>query len=224
MKKIIILFSLLFIGQIQAQQPINQDNLQDVLSAYMDYFKGYDPLAPEATRKARFNKVVDKENPNLSQADRERAFKIVDAYIRADKGLDTEYKISDKDKQLIKEMLDDAEKQKQKGMQAMMGEVNRIQNMSYEDYKNFVTQNGQLPLKEAEIKKAYNQMHKNDGKAVSITPVDAQKSKQLNQMEAIDILREPNKHTFGEFKAAMKLLKPEMSDEDIQKNWQKMHH
>ena len=224
MKKILILFSLLFLGQIQAQQPTDQDKVKGIVAAYMDYFKEYDPLALEPVRKARFNKIVDKENPHLSQADREKAFKIVDAYIRADKGLDTGYKISEKDKQLIKDMYADAEKQKEKGMQAMMGEATHYQNMSYSEFKNFITQNGQIPYKEAEIKKAYNQMHKNDGKAVTITAQDKQKAKQLNQMEAIDILREPNKHSFAEFKAALKLLKPGISDDEIQKNWQKVHH
>ena len=222
MKIFIIIFSLFFTVQIQAQQTqINQDNLQDVLSTYMDYFKEYDPLAPEPVRRAKFNKIINKQNPNLSQADREKAFKIVDAYIRADKGLDTNYKISDKDKQLIQNMFADTEKQKEQGMQAMMGEVTRYQNMSYSEFKGFITQNGQIPVKEADIKKAYNQMHKNDGKAVTITPKDKEKSKQLNQIEAIDILREPKKHTFTEFKAAMKLLKPEVSDDDIQSEWKK---
>ncbi len=223
MKNIFIFLSLLFLGQTQAQQKINQDNLQDVFSAYMDYFKEYEPLAPEPVRRAKFNKIVNKQNPNLSQADREKAFKIVDAYIRADKGLDMDYKISDQDKQLIKDLFADAEKQKEQGIQAMMGEVSRFQNMSYSEFKNFITQNGQLPLKEIEIKKAYNQMHKNDGKAISITAADEQKSKQLNQIEALDILREPGKHSFSEFKAAMKVLKPDISDEEIKEYWKKIN-
>ena len=88
-------------------------------------------------------------------------------------------------------------------MQAMMGEVSRIQNMSYSEYKNFVTQNGQIPLKEVDIKKAYNQMHKNDGKAVTITAQDMQKAKQLTVVEAVDIIQNPNKHSYNEFKAAL---------------------
>ena len=224
MKKLIIIFSLLFLAKIQAQQPqINQNNLQDIIKSYIDYFDEYDPLAPEAVRKAKFNKVVNKENPNLSKADREKAFKIVDAYIRADKGLDPGIQISDQDKQIIQNMLNDAQQQKDKGMQAMMGEVNRIQNMSYSEYKNFVTQNGQVPLKEIDIKKAYNQMHKNDGKAVAITEQDKQKAKQLTIVEAVDIIQNPDKHSYSEFKAAMKLIQPNVSDKDIQKTWKKVH-
>ena len=101
MKTRVILISLLLAVQISAQQKIGQDNFQDILSAYMDYFKDYDPLAPEPVRKAKFNKIINKENPNLSQADRDKAFKIVDAYIRADQGLYPGIRISDEDKQKI---------------------------------------------------------------------------------------------------------------------------
>jgi len=224
MKKVILLILIgISINMSLAQQPSSVHKIShgEMLKAYEDYFKDYDPLAPEPVRKAKFNKIVDKQNPNLSQADRERAFKIVDTYIRADQGLDAGINISDKDKQLIKNMLTDAEKQKEKAMQAMMGEAARYKKMSYAEFKNFITQNGQIPYKEAELKKAYNQIHKNDGKAITITAKDKQKSKQLNQMEAVDILREPGKHSFEEFKAAMKLLKPGISDEKIHKYWQK---
>ena len=219
MKNISLFLLLFFTYYGYAQQSISQDDLNDVFTAYMDYFKEYDPLAPEPIRIARFNKIVDQENPNLSQTDRKKAFKIVDAYIRADKGMDTEYKISEEDKQLIKNMWTDAENQKEKGMQAMMGEVARYQNMSYSEFKQFITQNGQIPYHETDIKKAYNQMHKNDGKAVTITAEDKQKSKQLNMVEAYDILQEPNKHSYNEFKAALKLLKPGISEEEIQSAW-----
>ncbi len=189
----------------------------------MDYFKEYDPLAPEPVRKVKFNKIVDKQNSHLSQADREKAFKIVDAYIRADKGLNTDYKISEKDKQLISNLFASAEKQKEQGMQAMMSEVARYKNMSYSEFKNFITRNGQIPVKEADIKNTYNQMHKTDSKSVTVTAQDKQKTKQLTIIEAVDILQNPNKYNYTEFKAAMKLVQLNVSDEDIQKAWQKMH-
>ena len=216
MKKLILILSLLILGKTQAQQTIDKANFQDVVHAYMDYFQGYDPLAPESVRKARFNAIVNKENPNLSQTDRERAFKIVDAYIRADKGLDSDFKISDEDKQLIENMWSDAERQKQKGVRAMNEEINRYKSMSYNGYKAFITQNGSLGLPENEIQKAYNAMHKTDGKQVSITQKNTLK---LDMVQAIDILREANKHTYQEFKAAMLVIKPDISEEEIQKAW-----
>ncbi len=223
MKRFFFLFSILFILEIQAQ-PIQHNQLNDIIASYMDYFQEYDPLAPEPLRKAKFNKIVDKENPNLSKTDRERAFKIVDSYIRADKGLNTRYDISEKDKQLINNMWKDAEKQKQKGLQGMMNEMERYQNMSYDAYKAMITQNGQIPFKEADIKKAFNQMHKNDGKQVAISPGDNIKTKQLTQIEAIEIMRYPDRHTFAEYKSAIKLLKPNITNEEIQEYWQKIQH
>jgi hypothetical protein len=100
MKQIIMFITLLIFGLASGQQAQKSDIsvTKDLINAYMDYFKDYDPLAPESVRKARFNKIVDKENPNLSAADRQRAFKIIDTYIRADKGYPVDYQIAEKEK------------------------------------------------------------------------------------------------------------------------------
>jgi len=220
MKNFLVILSFIFVCNIQAQQqPILQEDIKDMLSAYMDYFKDYTPLAPKPVRKAKFNKIVNKQNPNLSQVDRERAFKIVDAYIRADQGLDHGIEISDKDKQLIKNMLTEAERQKQTAMNAMLGEVNRYKQMSYSEYKAFVTQNGQVYLPEIEIQKAYNNLHKHDGKQVVVTK-KSKKTKVQSQMEAIDILQHPKKYTYPEFRSAILFLKPNTEEEEIRKIWE----
>ncbi len=220
---IFLLLSFCFIEQNYAQpvQQINKTDIdltKDLVKSYMLYFKDYDPLAPISHRKARFNHIVDQENPNLSKSDRERAFKIVDAYIRADKGLPVDYKISDKDKKSMEELLGDAQQKQADGMKTMKGEVYRIKNMSYSEYKNFVSQNGQIPYKESDIQKSYNKLHQNDGKQVKVT---ADKPQPMNYIQAIDILRNPKKHSYDEFSKAMRFIKPEISDEDIKKAWEK---
>ncbi len=221
--KVIVAFLFLMYSGF-AQDPVRQENLQDIIRAYMEYFDEYDPMAPEQIRKAQFNKVIDQENPDLSPEDRQKAFKIVDAYIRADKGLDPGLEISEEDRQTIKELWEDAEKKKETGIQAMLGEVARYQNMSYDEFKQFITQNGQIPYHEADLKKAYNEMHRNDGKQVEITPEDMQEKHQMNELEAVDVIREPDKHTYDEFRTAMKVLKPGLSEEEIQQYWQKLRH
>jgi len=220
MKPVIVLIIGLFFGVATAQQPQESDMpvTKDLINAYRDYFKDYDPLAPESVRKARFNKIVDKENPNLSEADRQRAFKIVDAYIRADKGYPVDYQIPEKDKKEIENMLNDAEQKKATGMDAMLGETERFKNMSYSEYKAFVTQNGQIPLSESDIQNAYNKLHKNDGRQVKISP---QSTQPMNYVQAIDILRNPKKHTYSEFNAAMRFIKPEVTEAEIKEAWKK---
>ena len=223
MKRVIVLIISLIFGVATAQQPQKSDMsaTKDLINAYMDYFKDYDPLAPESVRKARFNKIVDKENPNLSAADRQRAFKIVDTYIRADKGYPVDYQIPEKDKKELEKMLNDAEQKKASGMDAMQGEVGRIKNMSYGEYKAYVTQNGEIPLPESDIQKAYNALHKNDGKQVPVSP---QSTQPMNYVQAIDILRNPKKHTYSEFSAAMHFIKPEVTEAEIKEAWKKANN
>jgi len=220
MKRIIVLIIGLFFGVAPAQQPQKSDMsvTKDLINAYMDYFKDYDPLAPESVRKARFNKIVDKENPNLSAADRQHAFKIVDAYIRADKGYPVDYQIPEKDKKELEKMRNDAEQKKASGIDAMQGEVGRIKSMSYSEYKAFITQNGQIPLPESDIQKAYNVLHKNDGNQVKLS---LQASQSMNYVQAIDILRNPKKHTYSEFSTAMHFIKPEVTEAEIKEAWKK---
>jgi len=222
MKKVILLILIgISINMSLAQQPssILETNLGEMLKAYEDYFKEYDPLAPISVRRTRFNDIVNKENPNLSKSDREKAFSIVDAYIRADKGLPVETKISEQDQKEIENMLAEAKEKKEVGVKAMMGEVNRYKKMSYSEYKTFITQNGQILLDEIEIRKAYNAMHKNDGKQVPING-NFKKTKVQNQMEAVDILQHPEKHTYAEFRSAILFLKPDIPETEIRKIWE----
>jgi len=220
MKRVIVLIIGLFFGVATAQQAQKTDIsiTKDLINVYMDYFKDYDPLAPESVRKARFNKIIDKENLNLSAADRQRVFKIVDAYIRADKGYPVDYQIPEKDKKEIEKMHKDAEQKKASGMDAMLGEAERYKNMSYSEYKAFVTQNGQIPLPESDIQNAYNQLHKDDGKQVQVSK---QSTQPMNYVQAVDILRNPKKHTYSEFSAAMRFIKPEVTEAEIKEAWKK---
>ena len=222
MKSVILLFllSLSIIPSLAQQpKPIDQYRFGKILKAYEDYFKEYEALAPISVRKARFNDIVNKENPNLSKSDRDKAFSIVDAYIRADKGLPIETKISEQDQKEIENMLAESNRKKEEGMSAMLSEVNRYKQMTYSEYKAFVTQNGQIALPEKEIRKAYNNLHKEDGKQVSVTG-NYKKTKVQNQMEAIDILRHPEKHTYSEFQSAFLFLKPDTPETEIRKAWE----
>jgi len=222
MKKVILLILIaISINMSLAQQPssVHKTSLGEMLKAYEDYSKEYDPLAPISVRKARFNDIVNKENPALSKSDRDKAFSIVDAYIRADKGLPIETKISEKDKKEIENMLAEANRKKEVGMNALKGEVNRYKKMSYSEYKTFITQNGQIALPEKEIRKAYNNLHKDDGKQVSVNG-NYKKTTVQNQMEAIDILRHPEKHTYSEFQSAFLFLKPDTPETEIRKAWE----
>jgi len=214
----IILFSASMPGQNNA--PLNHKQTMLVAKKLMKYYDQYENGAPIAVKKAKFNEYVDEVNPNLSPEDREKSFAVVDAYISASKGKKIDINLTPEQEQKLSKMLTETQQKKQEGMQAMLGKVQDIKNMSYAEYKKFVTQNGQIPLPETDIQKAYNQMHQNDGKKVKVT-AKTTITKIDNPVVAIEIVRHPKKHTYQEFKIAMKYLKPDISEEEIQKIWNK---
>lgn len=216
MKRLFLVVILLCFQVGIAQQSQQLENTEDLISKYMDYFKQYDPTAPLNVRKARFNKIVDKENPNLSQQDRERAFKIVDTYIQADQGKKSTIFLADSDKEFIQNLYKEASKKEKDALNV----IHKFKEMSYTEYKASVTQNGQVPLPESEIQKAFNQMHQNDGKKVEVTKNSSVK---MDVLQAVTIIKEPKKHSFKEFRAAMLLIKPTISEQEIKENWQQVN-
>ena len=117
MKTFKVLFLLFFVYFGYAQEPITTEKPKDLFHAYISYFKQYDTLAPESVRKAKFNEIINKENPNLSKEDRNRAYTIVNAYIRADKENDlTEFQLQKSDIYFIENLYNDANKLKEKGL------------------------------------------------------------------------------------------------------------
>jgi len=216
---IVILFSAGMLGQNNTT--LNHEQTMLVAKKLMKYYNQYENGAPIALKKAKFNEYVDEVNPNLSPEDRKKSFAIVDAYISASKGKKIDLNLTPEQEQELSKMLAEAQQKEQEGMQAMLVKVQEIKNMSYAEYKKFVTHNGQITLPESDIQKAYNQMHKNDGKQVKLTK---KKSKIDNPVMAIDIVQHPEKHNYQEFKAAMKFLKPDISQEEIQKIWNKQNH
>lgn len=222
MHKFLIFFLVGFcsFGQANAQTPKDSIRVMGYVKAMLHLDKKYDQHKTKAARRKAFDSVVANmpDGDKATEDDKAKAFKIVDAYISASKGKKVAVKVSDKDKKDIEKILTDANQKKTTGMQAMQGEAERIKSMSYSEYKAFVSQNGQIPFKESDIQKAFNDLHKDDGKQVAITP-DAPQP--MNYIQAIDILNNPKEHTYQEFKTAVLYLKPNLTEPEIQKMWHK---
>jgi hypothetical protein len=216
-----IIFILLPFLTTQAQnnpQQLSQEQIQTVVRKLMKFYDQYDNGAPESLKKAKFNEYVNEVNSTLSEADRNKAYTIVNAYIMADKGQSGGLNIPDEKAAELEKMLQNAHDKQQQGLEATYQKVAQIKQMSYSEYHNFVTQNGKIYIDENEIRQAYNKMHKNDNKKVELQK-ETSPTQITNAVQAIDIINHPDKHTFAEFKAAMKFLKPDVTDEDINKVW-----
>jgi len=219
-KTIIILIFLLSAGIITAQnndKPLSNEQALSAAKKLMEFDEQFDNGAPESLKKAKFNEFVDEVNPELSEEDRKKAYDVVNWYIKASKGQKTDIQLNEEQQKQLEQMLNETEQKKEAGMQVLNAKMQELKNMSYSEYKNYVTQNGEIYLPENEIQKAYNQLHKDDGKQVKLTPVN--KTKIDNPMTAIDIIEHPEKHTYNEFRSAMKFLDPDINEEDIKKVW-----
>ncbi len=224
MRKIIsIVIILLKISLLNAQNNDKQLNYEQSIQAaktLMEFDKQFDNGAPESLKKAKFNEFVNQLNPEMSKEDRDKAYTIVNWYIKASKGQKVDIHISEEQQTQLEQMLNQTKPQKETGIQAMYGKLAEVENISYTEYKNYITQNGEVPLLESDIQKAYNQMHQNDGKKVQVTTENTSK---MTPNKAIEIVQYPKNHTYSEFKKALKLLKPEITDEKIKEIWNKLH-
>ena len=219
-KTILLLILLLQAGITMAQNNDRQLSNEQAMTAakkLMEFDEQFDNGAPESLKKAKFDEFVDELNPELSKEDRKKAYDVVNWYIKASKGQKADIHLSEEQQQQVEQMLEEAQQKKEAGLQAVSGQMQALKKMSYTEFKAYVTQNGDILLPEADIQKAYNQLHQNDGKQVKVTP--ANKAKIDNPVTAIDIIEHPEKHTYSEFRSAMKFLDPNMSEEDIKNMW-----
>ncbi len=222
-KTIIIIIILLQAAITKAQNNNNQLNPEQTMQAVqilISFDEQFDNGAPESLKKAKFNEFVNQLYPEMSTEDREKAYKVVNWYIKASKAQKTSINTNADWQKQMEAMINEADDKKEQGMQALNVQIQKLKNMSYSEYKSYVTNNGEIYLPENEIQQAYNQMHKNDGKQVPVTPVD--KTKITNPIQAIEIIEHPEKHTYNEFKSAMRFLSPDISDEEIKHTWDKL--
>jgi hypothetical protein len=189
-----------------------------VAKKLMSFYQQYENGAPESLKKAKFNEYINEVNPALSNDDRKKAYIIVNAYISASQDKKVDYILTDKQNDELENLLNQYNKKQKEGEQALNTKINEIKTMNYDEYKNYVTQNGEIMIPENEIIKSYNQLHQNKKKDTLI-----QQKRSLTPMKAIDILRQPQNYSFKEFKSAMNILKPEVSDDEIKNIWNKIN-
>ncbi len=221
-KTIIVIIILLQVSILTAQNENNeltQEQTMLAIKKLIELDEQYDKGAPESVKKAKFNEYVDQLNPSLSQTERNKAYAVVNAYISGSKGQKTDISLSEKQSEEIRQMLQNATQKKDAGMQVLGAKMAELKAMSYAEYKDYVTQNGQIPLPETDIQKSYNQLHKEDDKQVKVTS-EKPSNKIDNPIIAMDIIQNPDKHTYQEFRVAIKFLKPDISDEQVNKLWQ----
>lgn len=209
----LLFVSFFFITKGNAQ---NLDSLQNQVMKLMKYYEAYEDGSPDSLKKAKYKAAVKEiTDGTATQYEIDESFKIVDWYINGDKAIgkdDGEPQPKPEDFDEFIENTDEAKAainylNQQKGM---------LQKMSYAEFEDFCEKASPFANK-ADIKKAYNQLHKTDGKQVNVSSQDDNMTAAQKQMWAFDVLNNPK--SYEEFKKACKIMDPSIPDSKIQNAW-----
>ena len=223
--KNIITVILVLVGSITYAQDLPQipdsqsmDSLQTKVMKLMDFYDSYEDGSPESLKKAKYNDAVDEiSDGTATEPDKKEAYKIIDAYIKGDKALETEDHHQD-----TSEDFDDKIAQTDEAQQAqehINQQETMLMEMSYTEFEAYLLESNPA-LGKKEIKEAYNKMHKDDGQQVPITEEDNEMTPEQEQIWAIEILQDPK--NCADFRKAIKILKPEITENEIQEACKKI--
>jgi hypothetical protein len=212
------LFSQVANAQSNNQVPQSLDSLGTKVMKLMEFYESYDNGSPESLKKANYkNAVKEITEGTASQKEIDKSYKIVDWYIKGDKAIGDNNKNPNPDKESLDEYLENTDEAKA-AINYLNQQKSMLQKMSYSEFEDFIEKASPLANK-SDIKKAYNEMHKSDGKQVAISSSDDEMTETQKQVWALDILNNPK--NYEEFRKAFKILSSDITDSEIRKGWDK---
>lgn len=211
-------FSIAFAQENNTQNNTSLDTLQTQVMKLIEYYETYEGDNPEADKKAKYDAAVDEiSGGTASEQDKEEAFKIIDAYIQADKAIGQDQSQQTGNSQSFEEAVESTE-EAQTGLEYLDQQKSMLMQMSYPEFEAYILESNPVSTKK-DVKIAFNEMHKDDGKQVAITEADEEMSEAEKLMWAFETIENPQ--NYEEFKKAYKILKPEATDTEIQEAWAK---
>jgi hypothetical protein len=220
-KKYISTFFLIFVflqftsAQQKTNNQLTPDEINKATLKLIEYYESYEDGSTESQRRAKHDNAIEEmTNGAATSKDKNDAYKVIDAYIKADKSPSPQSGNH-------QGSLDDAIKQTddfKKAEAAINAGISNLQNMSYPDFEQTV-----LQLKPGtgrrEIKETYNKMHSTDGKKVAITAADDELTPQQQMLWAIETIENPK--NYEEFVKAAKILDPKIQEAKLKQGWEK---
>ena len=213
-----LILSVVFSLQAQDDTPTPEElqegtkQLQEQVKSLMNFYQKYEEKASDKEKKRAYDKAMEKLDPQgkATKKDREDAFKVINAYIKADqapsqpqpKREEVELKEQPEIKRQAQEQFDAA--------------LARLKAMSYTEYEAHVWQISPMSTRR-EVKESYNNLHKDDGRSVSISAADDEPTEKQRQVNAFKQMG--NATTYGEYKEALLVLNPNLTDKEIRKGW-----
>lgn len=217
--KIAFLISLFFLlgftiqAQDEPQMPTStsMDSLKTTVSKLINFYDSYEDGSSESSKEAKYNEAVDDMSEGTAtQQDKNDAFKLIDAYIKADNAP------TQSRPEREQTTIDNSSEVQEKAQEYVNEAENHLLSMSYTEYENYIFTSNSMASRR-EIKESYNKLHQNDGKSVSISASDDELTDTQKQVKAFEQLE--NATTYEEYKEAINVLNPSVSDEEIRKAW-----
>lgn len=209
----LLFISFTFVSTTNAQ---NLDSLQNQIMKLMKYYESYDNSSADSLKKAKFKAAIKEiTDGTATQHEVDASFKIVDWYVKGDKAVGKDDGKPHPIPEDFDEFIENTDEAKaainylnqQKGM---------LQKISYSEFEECCEKASPVANKN-DIKKAFNELHKSDGKQVSISSEDEKMTEAQKQMWAFYILNNPK--TYGDFKKACKILDTNIPDSKIKNAW-----
>jgi hypothetical protein len=203
-------------AQVSTGKGLSPDSLKTAVTKLIDYYKTYEKGNSDLLKREKFDQAFDElTHGSATSKDKNDAFRIVDAYIRADRdpGTDKVSKPQGSIDQAVKntDQFKQAEKAIGKGVANLM-------TMPYAEFEA-TAMKLQPNASKREIKETYNKMHNTDGKKVAITAADDEMTPQQQMMWAVKTIENPK--NFDEFLKAAKILDPKTSEAKLRQKWEK---
>ncbi len=202
-------------AQEKSKNDVTPDEINKATLKLIEYYKSYEDGSSESQRRAKHDNAIEELTRGAATSkDKNDAYKIIDAYIKADRdpGTNTNQQQGS---------LDDAIKQTDEyneAEKAINNGMNDLMNMSYAEFEAIVLKL-QPNSSRREIKETYNKMHASDGKKVAITAADDEMTKEQQMLWAVETINKPA--SYEEFVKAAKILDPKISEEKLRKGWEK---
>lgn len=203
-------------AQEKSKNDVTPDEINKATLKLIEYYKSYEDGSSESQRRAKHDNAIEElTRGTATSKDKNDAYKIIDAYIKADRDPGTNNTNPQQGS------LDDAIKQTDEyneAEKAINNGMNDLMNMSYAEFEAIVLKL-QPNSSRREIKETYNKMHASDGKKVAITAADDEMTKEQQMLWAVETINKPA--SYEEFVKAAKILDPKISEEKLRKGWEK---
>ncbi len=215
---IILILSMFLSLQAQEETPTAEElqegtkELQDQVKSLMNLYEKYEENTSDQDKKQAYDKAVDKLDTKgeATQKDKEDAFSIIDAYIKADQAP------SQPQPEREQVELKDHPEIKRQAQEQFDAALAHLMAMSYTEYEAHIWQASPMATRR-EIKESYNNLHKDDGRQVSISTADDAPTETQRQVNAFNQME--NATNYNEYKEALLILNPNLTDKEIRNAW-----